>query len=136
MHAALTQIQKSQIARMISELDSQEDFRGRPIVNQAQKYGILPCYLEAGGWYGLTPDGIIKSIGWEPQDEPKGESDPRLLNLVLCQAIIRYPGLELKPPIKKESDQICPYCGGSGHAPNSEIIDNLVCYCGGLGWIP
>ena len=64
MNATLTQMQKSQIARMIVELDSFPDFAGRQIVSQAQKHWILPCLLTGGGWYGLTPDGTIKSIGW------------------------------------------------------------------------
>lgn len=136
MQTTLTQVQKSQIARMISELDSFPDFAGRQIVSQSQKYWILPCLLTGGGWYGLTPDGTIKSIGWELQDEPEEEGDRRLCNTVLYQATLRYPELELELPVKRESDRTCPHCNGTGRDPYSETIENLVCYCGGLGWIP
>lgn len=135
-HVNLTQLQKSKIARMISELDSIDDFAGRQILNQAQKYWILPCLLVAGGWYGLTPEGTIKSLGWELQDEPEEESDRRVCNMVLYQATIRYPELELELPVKGQSDRTCPHCNGTGRDPYSETIENLVCYCGGLGWIP
>lgn len=136
MRVNLTESQRMQIEKKIHELGSVGDFATEQMEKQAKMFGLLPCHLELGGWYGLSPDGIIKSISWESKDEPKDERDIRIRNLVLHQASIRYPELELESPKRSESDRVCPYCGGSGQAPHSETIENLVCYCGGLGWIP
>jgi len=132
----LTERQRKQIEKKINELEAVGDFPAIQMARQAKIFALLPCHLELGGWYGLSPDGEIKSISWESHDVPKDEGDERIRNAVLFQANIRYPELELELPTKNESDQTCPYCGGSGRAPYSETIDNLVCYCGGLGWVP
>jgi hypothetical protein len=73
------------------------------------------------------------SISWDELVEPEKE---RICNTVLFQGGTLYPELQLPIPIRAISDPACPYCCGSGRAPNSETIENLICYCGGLGWIP
>lgn len=118
----------------ILELINSNNFIHPKLKKVARVLNILPIFSEMGGWYGLTLTGNIVSASWDELPNIRIEADERVCNLVLFQGIKNYPDLSSLTPVKKDSDEICAECEGTGIHPLSHL--NIGCYCGGLGWIP
>ena len=103
----------------------------------AKEQSILPLVIDMSGFFGINDKREIFSFSFENLTEPIIENDNRIFNIVVFRGSETYP--ELKPfiPLRPVDGLECPYCLGTGIAPDqSTEINNLVCYCGGLGWIP
>lgn len=101
------------------------------------RHALLLC-ADMGGGLALRPNGEVISFQWERSDSLEIENDPRIRNLALFQGSKRFPELEQLIPLRPTGAKTCPYCHGTGVAPEAATlgIDNIVCYCGGLGWVP
>ena len=121
---------KGEITKLINS-----DISLEPLLRQvAKELNILPIFTESGGWFGLNLFGDIVSASWDMPYDVRVEYEERIRNLVLFQGIKNYPTLSALLPVKKDADEICPDCNGTGIHPLSHL--NIGCYCGGLGWIP
>jgi hypothetical protein len=103
----------------------------------AKEANILPLYVSMSGFYAVNDKGELLTFTFDRLAEPIIESDKRISNTVFFHGSQTYPELIPLVPIKPVDGRECPYCFGTGIAPNQPPrVNNLVCYCGGLGWIP
>ncbi|MEK7856354.1 MAG: hypothetical protein AAB288_09710, partial [Acidobacteriota bacterium] len=108
----------------------------RPIV---ERETVLPMMFDWCGFYGLRTNAEIVYVDLGPPVKIRPEIDPRIMRMVLCQGVKRYPELVELTPVKPSDALTCLSCNGTGRHPANDEIgfedERIVCWCGGLGWI-
>ena len=104
----------------------------------AAELRALPILLDMGGCYWLRSDGEIFSSIWDEPRELRVEGEERIRNLVLFQAVRKFPELEPLMPKRPATAQDCDFCRGTGIVNElpPELAKDVLCFCGGLGWLP
>src|SRR5215510_6818358 len=106
----------------------------------AAELELLPAMRDLGGCFAIRADGQIFSFLWDFPYPLRPEVHPRIINIVLYQASLRYPELSELKPQKPPDAQTCSQCKGTGDplfgTDLENKYDNIVCYCGNLGWLP
>jgi hypothetical protein len=121
--------------KLLELINSESVLQPKLLIEQvAKKINVLPIFTDSGGWCGLNLNGDVVSALWEKPFEIRVENNKRICNLVLFQGIKNYPELSDLAPVRKDTDEICPDCKGTGTYPLPHL--NIGCYCGGLGWLP
>ena len=101
----------------------------------AERFHVLPIYVDWTAFFGLRPDGDIVLVPTEEQGDPE-LPDERLRRVAIFRGTKKYPELITLIPHRPLGAPDCPHCEGHGRIdiPGVEP-DTIVCYCGGLGWL-
>jgi hypothetical protein len=102
----------------------------------AERYQVLPVYIDWTAFYGLGVDGEIVVVPTEEEGDAQPELDERLRRMAIFRGSKKYPVLKQLVPERPAGALDCSYCEGRGQIdiPGVEA-DTIVCYCGGLGWL-
>jgi hypothetical protein len=104
---------------------------------QAARSGLLPVYLDIGGWVGLRDDGELLEAAWDSDVAPAPVVDRWLRRTALAVAARDFPELAYLRPQRPEDAVSCPHCGGTGRfAVDGVAMPFVLCPCAGLGWLP
>ncbi|MEK6234982.1 MAG: hypothetical protein N2C14_09735, partial [Planctomycetales bacterium] len=100
---------------------------------------------------GISEDGELASVGWNPPYHAEPIPDARWRRTTLFALSQRYPTLASLCPRRPDSAIDCRQCGGTGKVRFgidretvrignrdvcvADLEDRFVCCCGGLGWL-
>ncbi len=129
------------IKKLIQEFVNhpQDSIHSKALQTMVAKFNIFPLTFNFFSCYCINLNGEIILFDSEYNVENKKITEKRLINLVLCQGIKKYPELKELMPIRSENDINCSHCNGTGIEPLAKelnLVENIICWCGGLGWIP
>jgi len=127
-------------AKFIADPEPYVIFDDLDLRKLAAELNLLPAMLDMGGCYAIRSDGKIFSFLWDYPDALRPEDDPRIVNMVLYRASLKYQELAELKPQKPHDAQTCPSCKGTGDpffgTELENKYNNISCYCGNLGWLP
>ena len=104
----------------------------------AARYRLLPIFLDWVGFFGLTVEGQLHFVAWEPPHDAGVVREPHQARVALAAGAEMYPELAFLRPRRPPDAVPCPGCGGTGvvQLDGQVAPPNVICYCGGLGWVP